>query len=183
MTTSEIKSMLERYNENVATVRVNITEIDSLRMKLKYNATRCEQTQAEAIEEIVFAGQEISDMPRSPNNLFRSTTELAVMGYRRSQKNDFDIEKIKSRLNFLEAYIEPYALEIDIIDSGIRGLEKKEKFVIIERYKKGYNMVEVMGKFAKFHGFASLRTIVRLRDQALEKIAKTEKRKVRTGAQ
>jgi len=177
MNTSEIKGMLERYNENVATVRVNITEIESLRIKLEYNATRCEQTQAEAIEEIVFAGQEISDMPRSPNNLFRSTTELAAMGYRMSNKNDFDIETIKSRLNFLEAKIEPYRLEIDIIDSGIESLDKKEKFVINEHYKKGYNLVEVMGKFVKYFDFASYTTIVNIRNKAIERIAKISERR------
>jgi ribosome biogenesis GTPase A len=177
MTTSEIKSMLERYNENVATVRVNITEIESLRIQLQYNQTRCNQTQAEAIEEIVFAGKEISDMPRSPNNTFRSSTELAVMGYRRSSKNDFDIEKIKSRLNYLEAYIEPYMVEIDIIDSGITRLGEKEKFVINEHYMKDYNLVEVMEKFVKCFQFATYKTIYRIRDQAIERIAVISERR------
>jgi DNA-directed RNA polymerase specialized sigma subunit len=168
--------MLERYNSNVAMYKMHELEIQSLQKKLEYANKIYIEAYTENVLGESLKSKNISDMPLNCNNQFRSTTETVALFQKRVYNNQFDIESIKTRLNKLMAEIEPQAHEIDIIDSLICCLGEKEKFVIENNYKNKLNLVDVAKRFSAEYDFVSYITMSRMRDKALDRMAKISNR-------
>lgn len=169
-----IESMLLQYREQKALLCFKERDIEALQKQLEYNNQVFIENDKETIEGISMSAAQLSHIGKSHTNKFNSTTENAMLNYikDRYHKNDFneDVIDIKRKIRELEIASEPHKKIVDDVDIAMKVLDAKEKFVIIRKYFRGYTIPETVTFFAKNYGYGSERTIIRICEEAIQKM-------------
>lgn len=185
-----IKQMLESYLENQAKVLTGKADIQELEKMLQYDEVIRSEAVNDAIEGECMPAPALSHIPRSETNKFHSSTEDAAINYKDrvwyTSGNEVYYLELLGQDERKRIHLEILQIKKDIlpnethtsrVEALLSSLNDKEHFVITLRCIRGYNISEVIHRFANQFGYGSKGTIENIEKEALEKMEKIGKRK------
>lgn len=167
----EVENMLKTYLISKSQLEELENKIEKNNILLKFEETKFEQSEADAIEEMSLNATIISDIPKSQTNKINRTTEDIALSYREKQKYINKIDKIKLKnenIRFNEK-AETLREVVEKVDRMLKALNNEQRLIIETYYMYEPKWNYVATNYMKVYN--ELRTVNQLkniRDKALD---------------